>query len=215
MSIVFARTAGVSPSGDRVFALYQDDANDPTNSDDDTEDFEVGDRWINLASGSEWLCVDNSTGAAVWVPSAGGNIPNDILRWALGIQATAVGADRAFISWSDVPGVNSATVSVGAPGAGFAPATVQNVSIGNRARISAQHTTPGSTSDTRTWELRNGSNNVIQTLDVDWDDGTLTKSALVDVSPGDQLQISYVDSDATAANAPTDSRVAVELFSVA
>jgi hypothetical protein len=70
MAQVFSRAAGVSPSGDRVFRLVIDDADDPTVSDDETEDYAVGDKWINTASGVEFTCFDASTGAAVWKAGA-------------------------------------------------------------------------------------------------------------------------------------------------
>jgi hypothetical protein len=71
MTVVFNRAAGVSPSGDRVFSLIIDDADDPTVDRDETEDFAVGDRWINLSNNAEFTCFDATTGAAVWLPSGG------------------------------------------------------------------------------------------------------------------------------------------------
>lgn len=39
---------------------------DPTTGDDDGDGYEVGSRWVNTTSGEEFVCVDASTGAAVW-----------------------------------------------------------------------------------------------------------------------------------------------------
>lgn len=39
----------------------------PTVSDDVTGGFEVGSRWFNISTGEQFLCVDNSTGEAIWV----------------------------------------------------------------------------------------------------------------------------------------------------
>lgn len=39
---------------------------DPTSDDDDTEGYCVGSNWINTSTGDMFMCVDSSTGAAVW-----------------------------------------------------------------------------------------------------------------------------------------------------
>ncbi len=39
---------------------------DPTVTDDSTIDYSVGSTWINTTTDSYWVCVDNSSGAAVW-----------------------------------------------------------------------------------------------------------------------------------------------------
>lgn len=45
----------------------RDDATtNPTSSNDATEGWDVGSRWINTVNGSVWFCVDTSIGAAVW-----------------------------------------------------------------------------------------------------------------------------------------------------
>ena len=35
----------------------------PTASQDNTQGFGVGSRWINTTSGAEWVCTNNATGA--------------------------------------------------------------------------------------------------------------------------------------------------------
>jgi hypothetical protein len=47
-------------------------SDDPTITDDDTLGYEQGSIWINQSSGSSFSCSDNTTGAAVWVPTGGG-----------------------------------------------------------------------------------------------------------------------------------------------
>jgi hypothetical protein len=39
---------------------------DPGSSDDSSSYFSVGSRWFNTATGVEWLCTDDTVGAAVW-----------------------------------------------------------------------------------------------------------------------------------------------------
>lgn len=41
---------------------------DPTTSDDS---YEIGTTWINTSGELIWVCIDNSTGAAVWIRTAG------------------------------------------------------------------------------------------------------------------------------------------------
>lgn len=45
---------------------------DPTATDDDSEAYEVGSRWINVTTDAAFTCVDASTGAAVWDQTNGG-----------------------------------------------------------------------------------------------------------------------------------------------
>lgn len=44
---------------------------DPTASNDITQGYKVGSRWVNTTLDKEFVCVDNSTGAAVWRTSTG------------------------------------------------------------------------------------------------------------------------------------------------
>lgn len=39
----------------------------PTTTDDHSSGYHVGDRWLNLTTADEWICMDNTTDAAVWV----------------------------------------------------------------------------------------------------------------------------------------------------
>jgi hypothetical protein len=40
---------------------------DPTVNDDESAGYFVGSRWLNTATNTEFICSDNTTGAAVWV----------------------------------------------------------------------------------------------------------------------------------------------------
>jgi hypothetical protein len=41
-------------------------ATDPGGSDDNTQDYSVGSRWLNTAAGRAWTCLSATTGAAIW-----------------------------------------------------------------------------------------------------------------------------------------------------
>jgi hypothetical protein len=43
----------------------------PTVTDDASKGYTVGSRWLNLTTEVMWHCVDNTTGAAVWMPGSG------------------------------------------------------------------------------------------------------------------------------------------------
>jgi len=46
----------------------------PTTSDDLTQDYIVGSRWINTNNNREYICIDSSTGSAVWIQANIGEI---------------------------------------------------------------------------------------------------------------------------------------------
>ena len=52
--------------------LYNEDTVDPTVSNDNTEGYGIGSRWFNTATDAEFVCLDASTGAAVWQPTTDG-----------------------------------------------------------------------------------------------------------------------------------------------
>lgn len=57
----------------RTEYLYIISDRNPSPTDDGLDGYEVGIRWLNVADGYEYVCYDNSLGAAVWqVPSGGG-----------------------------------------------------------------------------------------------------------------------------------------------
>lgn len=49
----------------------------PTVSDDSTQDFGVGSKWMNVDVGNEatYFCYNPAVGAAVWVEAGGGSVP--------------------------------------------------------------------------------------------------------------------------------------------
>jgi hypothetical protein len=44
---------------------------DPGTSNDVTQDYAPGSRWINTTSGRLWVCVSNTASAAAWIPEVG------------------------------------------------------------------------------------------------------------------------------------------------
>jgi hypothetical protein len=40
---------------------------DPSRSDDNTQDYSAGSRWLNIADDRAWTCLSAATGAAIWV----------------------------------------------------------------------------------------------------------------------------------------------------
>lgn len=69
---------------------------DPTVSDDLTQDYEVGSRWLRVDTGQEWVCWDASVGAAMWEETTGGGgtvdaddvtyLPADTADWDGGVD---------------------------------------------------------------------------------------------------------------------------------
>jgi len=53
-------------------ALYTSAPLDPTMIDDADDGYRVGSRWINTLTQEEWLCLDATPSAAVWVQTGGG-----------------------------------------------------------------------------------------------------------------------------------------------
>jgi hypothetical protein len=51
---------------------------DPTADDDTSRGYEVGDRWVNSSSHAEFLCVDDTDGAAVWTSTTAGSNAGDV-----------------------------------------------------------------------------------------------------------------------------------------
>lgn len=49
-----------------------DASTNPTVDQDITEGYEVGSRWFNIATGDQFMCVDNTNGAAIWI--SGGDL---------------------------------------------------------------------------------------------------------------------------------------------
>ena len=63
----FSTTAGGAPT--KTFSLCLDNlaaVADPAVGNDDSQGYAKGSRWINTSAKTDWVCVDNTTGAAVW-----------------------------------------------------------------------------------------------------------------------------------------------------
>lgn len=50
----------------------RDATGSPTTADDASQGYEIGSEWINTSTGTEYVCVDSSTGAAVWKATTAG-----------------------------------------------------------------------------------------------------------------------------------------------
>lgn len=59
-------------SGTTGAIRYKFDTVNPTANDDTLDGYVVGSRWVNTTTGQEYVCVDNSSAAAVWAETTGG-----------------------------------------------------------------------------------------------------------------------------------------------
>jgi len=101
----------------------------PTPSNDDSEGYEVQSRWIDTALGREYVCVDATTGAAVWVETTGGGGSGEANTGANvgtgeGIFRDKTGVQLNFRSLTAGPGVtltpSANEIQVAATGGGSA-----------------------------------------------------------------------------------------------
>ena len=58
-------------SGCTILSAYDNlsATTDPTKADDDTQDYSMGSRWLNLSEGRAWICLSAQTGVAIWALS--------------------------------------------------------------------------------------------------------------------------------------------------
>jgi len=72
----------------------------PTTGDDSGDGYVVGSRWIDTTNDAEYICVDNTAAAAVWVQAAGVNlaIPGTLSAGATTINSGAVNTALKLIS---------------------------------------------------------------------------------------------------------------------
>jgi len=75
----------------------------PSSSDDSTDSYAVGSRWINISTDKEYVCLDSSSGAAVWTEttqagSTGGeaNTASNTNTTGVGVYEGKVGVDLQF-----------------------------------------------------------------------------------------------------------------------
>jgi len=94
---------------------------DPNAGADDDSDYCVGSRWLNLFNFKMWICVDNTVGAAVWVPW---------LRWQSAAQWQPTTGQFAVLMVDSNFGVDGE----------YRRVLVSNPGIGAQLILSPQHT---------------------------------------------------------------------------
>jgi hypothetical protein len=57
---------------------------DPTINDDENDDFIIGSRWLNTTDDQEWVALDVTAGAAVWVETTGGGTTSRAFPFFIG-----------------------------------------------------------------------------------------------------------------------------------
>jgi hypothetical protein len=98
---------------------------DPGSSNDDTEYYSAGSRWINTTTGIEWLCTSSATGAALWVAliptldevtTSGGTTANTVQVGSLAVTGSSSLDGGAITSDGSgnlsVDGLNENTIAV-------------------------------------------------------------------------------------------------------
>lgn len=84
---------------------------DPTITDDETDEYVVGSRWVNLTNDTHWVLVDQTTGAAVWKRTDGtGGGGGTFL-----VQKAGVIPNATFIPQVSGHGYQTATVTFATP----------------------------------------------------------------------------------------------------
>lgn len=87
-----------------------DASTNPTVDQDITEGYEVGSRWFNIATGEQFLCVDNTNGQAIWV--TGGDLIVNLSPTILGSNASLSQTD---LDAGFIPGLYKATADLPDP----------------------------------------------------------------------------------------------------
>jgi hypothetical protein len=81
------------------------DTVDPTATDDEDDDYRVGSRWINVTDGTEFLLVDATAAAAVWVETTGGGTGGGDLVDLGDVDIDPLDlSDHDSIRWDDTAG---------------------------------------------------------------------------------------------------------------
>lgn len=162
---------------------------DPGVGDDTVDGYVVGSRWINTTSDTEFVCLDNSTGAAVWTATTGGgggggvitgvfipgatrNVDSDVTSTTTG-YATTLGntstheAHAQFVLPSDLTSIDAADIyltSGGASSESEIRITVVAVAPGEDW---GPYVTPGGTVNTTTSSTWQGANVANDMCEVD------------------------------------------------
>jgi len=92
----------------------------PTVNDDSGDGYSIGSRWLNTTADKEYVCLDATVGAAVWVETTaagggGSSAPLGILRYAPGTDTTV--GSTASATQSDIDATNC-IVTFTAPASG-------------------------------------------------------------------------------------------------
>lgn len=170
----------------------------PTTGDDSGDGYAVGSRWFDTTADKEYVCLDASSGAAVWVETTGGGTGSsplttkgDVYTYSMADDRLAVGTNGQILS-SD---------SVETTGLKWIDQTIQNVSA-TSISATGNVNTFDPTSDGAVWYefmVTDGSTNMAAlTMMAVWDDsaGTVQYAQTKSDDIGDTSGITFsVDMD--------------------
>jgi hypothetical protein len=74
-------------------------ASNPTINDDSGAGYSIGSRWINTSTDREWVCMDATVGAAVWVLVTEATVPG----WVEIVPTTTLAGGESVIDISSIP----------------------------------------------------------------------------------------------------------------
>lgn len=118
----------IDESGDAQSLLHKFDATAaPTTGDDDADGYAVGSIWIDVTNDDAHICVDASTGAAVWEQingGGGGGYPFDVLS----VDFVDSDADYATVKLAEAAASSGDTIKVG-PGSNDEATLTINVAV--------------------------------------------------------------------------------------
>lgn len=116
----------------------------PAASNDDTEGYEVGSRWIDVTNDESWVCVDASTGAAAWEQTTVGTIAEVAgLQSALDDKAAQTALDAHAADTANPHSVTQTQVGLGnvdnTSDADKPVSTAQQAALGTKQKTLALH----------------------------------------------------------------------------
>ena len=125
---------------------------DPSASDDDTQDYSVGSRWLNTNASRLWTCLSATTGAAIWaldgvVPGVGA-VPSNMLAYFGGGTGTILGSGNLYRQIGNPVAGNNADTTDDVLASYTLPASSFDVP-GRGLFITAQGNTGATTNDKR------------------------------------------------------------------